>query len=115
MNTRLTQSGSAATGEPTGGRIDDAAATQGSGGGVGMVGSNDPNLNTGGALGTPPDAGVADQPPDEEADPAERAGAMTGPDPKRDVSTVGGSLGSDQGGAIDSVADAAARGDSGSG
>ena len=115
LNTRRSTAGDTSTGSTpiTGGRVDAAAATQGSAGTLpgGVMG--DPNENQGGAMGAVAGAGVAEQPDLTEAggdlQTQERQGVMTGPDPRRDATTAGGTLGSDLGGSVDSSADVVAR------
>ena len=114
LSASMTSTSPATTDAPiTGGRVDAAAAVQGSGGGLpGIDASNEPDLNVGGAMATPPGAGVADQPTGAgEIDPEARAGVLGGPDPTRTGAVTGGGLGSDLGGSIDSSAEAAARGE----
>ena len=112
LSTAISSTSPATTHEPlSGGRVDAAAAVQGSGGGSpGIDATNLGDLNVGGAMGTDPASSIADQPgAGDGLDPEERAGVMGGPDPSREPAVTGGSIGGDLGGSIDSAADAAAR------
>ena len=95
----------------TGGRVDAAAATLGSGQGLaGGVAVGLPPSNVGGAMATTPGAGVADQPADAaEGGPQDRAGVLGSPDATAGASTSGGTMRGDLGGAVDSTAEAAAK------
>ena len=98
-------------GGPTTGRLDEAAATFGMNEDlVGGVAVGDPSENTGGALGTIPGSGIADQPTTAGgSEPDERAGVLGSGDAERVGATTGGSLTGETGEGVDSVADAAAR------
>ena len=98
-------------GQPTTGRIDEAAATFGmSEDLVGGAAAGEPNENTGGAMGTIPGSGIADQPtaPGGLA-PEERVGVFGSGDQERIGATTGGSMTSEVGAGVDRVEDAAER------